>query len=920
MTRITIDGTAYDIAAPGNLLAAVLGLGLDLPYFCWHPALGSIGSCRQCAVVQFQSADDTRGRLVMACMTPVAAGMIVSVADQRARDFRAGIIESLMINHPHDCPVCAEGGECHLQDMTVMSGHRDRRYRGLKRTHRNQYLGPLVNHEMNRCIACYRCVRFYRDYAGGSDLAALGAHDHVYFGRHTDGVLQSEFAGNLVEVCPTGVFTDKPLAHDYTRKWDLQSAPSVCVACGVGCNTLPAERYGRLKRVHNRYNDAVNGYFLCDRGRFGQTFVNSAQRLAVAGVRAADGRFRAVSHAQATARLTALCAAPARVAGIGSPRASLESNWLLRKLVGADAFSAGFGAEEAALRAVLDALRHGAPAATLGEIEAADAVLILGEDLTQTAARVALALRQTVRNDAFAMARGIGLAPWQDAAVRNLAQDRNSPLAIISTAATRLDDIASHTARAAPADIARIGFAVAAALGGAAAAVDLEPAQAQLAARLAALLAAARRPLIVSGCGCLDAAVVQGADRVARALHRRNPATRVVFAVPECNSLGLGLLDDAALSLADLARRARAGTIDTLLVLENDLLRRGDARAVDDLLGSVQNVVVLDQLQTDTAARAHLALAVASFAECEGTLVSGEGRAQRLFPVIAPATARTPSWLWLSRLGQALGRTDFAGLDHVDAILAACAAECPALAGARDAAPGASYRDRVGLRIARQPQRYSGRTAMLADATLHEPRAPQDAESGLAFSMEGDNAAPPPALLPFVWAPGWNSNQSLLKFQAEIGGPLRGGPAGVRLIEPDAEPGIAAVPPPFAPRPDAWLLTPGYRLFGSEELSVHAPAIAELVREADIGLHPADAARLGVAAGDGVAIDGAGEAPAFPVRLDPSVPTGTAVFVVGCAATRSLRAGQWVALRAAPGLARRRDDVIASDRGAVPHD
>ena len=116
-----------------------------------------------------------------------------------------------MLNHPHDCPVCAEGGECHLQDMTVMVGHRDRHYRGRKNTHRNQYLGPLINHEMNRCITCYRCTRYYRDYAGGTDLAAMASHDHVYFGRHQEGVLQSEFAGNLVEVCPTGVFTDKTL-------------------------------------------------------------------------------------------------------------------------------------------------------------------------------------------------------------------------------------------------------------------------------------------------------------------------------------------------------------------------------------------------------------------------------------------------------------------------------------------------------------------------------------------------------------------------------------------------------------------------------------------------------------------------------------------------------------------------------------
>ena len=292
MPQITIDGKQYEVEAGANLLEAVLGLGLDLPYFCWHPAMGSVGSCRQCAMLQYQNAEDERGRLVMACMTPVTDDMHLSLSGERETAFRADVIEALMVNHPHDCPVCAEGGECHLQDMTVMSGHKERRYDGLKNTHVNQYLGPLINHEMNRCIACYRCVRYYQDYAGGTDLAAQGAHDHVYFGRHEDGVLESEFAGNLVEVCPTGVFTDKNLVHDYTRKWDLQSSPSICVGCGVGCNIAPGERYGRLKRIHNRYHQEVNGYFLCDRGRFGGDFVNHSERLTRCGQKQHDGSCR----------------------------------------------------------------------------------------------------------------------------------------------------------------------------------------------------------------------------------------------------------------------------------------------------------------------------------------------------------------------------------------------------------------------------------------------------------------------------------------------------------------------------------------------------------------------------------------------------------------------------------------------------
>ena len=245
MATIFIDNRPHDVPDGVNLLHACLSLGLNLPYFCWHPAMGSVGACRQCAVKQFRDEKDTHGKLVMACMTAAAPGRASRLTMPDAREFRTSVAEWLMVHHPHDCPVCDEGGECHLQDMTVMNGHAYRRYRGTKRTFTNQELGPFVNQEMNRCIQCYRCVRFYRDYAGGRDFDAFFLRDRVFFGRHEDGTLESEFSGNLVEVCPTGVFTDKTLKLHFTRKWDERTAPSVCVHCGIGCNTIPGERYGR---------------------------------------------------------------------------------------------------------------------------------------------------------------------------------------------------------------------------------------------------------------------------------------------------------------------------------------------------------------------------------------------------------------------------------------------------------------------------------------------------------------------------------------------------------------------------------------------------------------------------------------------------------------------------------------------------
>ncbi len=278
MATITIDGKEFDVDDTENLLAVALSKGFDLPYFCWHPELHSVGACRQCAVKSYRNDEDEKGMLVMACMTPCSDGGRFEIDDEEAAEMRRQVIEWLMTNHPHDCPVCEEGGECHLQDMTLMAGHTQRRYRGPKRTHKNQDLGPFINHEMNRCIACYRCVRYYRDYADGDDLRALGSHNNVYFGRESDGAFDNEFSGNLVEVCPTGVFTDKTLGAHYNRKWDMQNAPGICTHCSLGCNTSPGSRQGILKRIQNRYHGEINHYFLCDRGRFGAGFVNRDDR------------------------------------------------------------------------------------------------------------------------------------------------------------------------------------------------------------------------------------------------------------------------------------------------------------------------------------------------------------------------------------------------------------------------------------------------------------------------------------------------------------------------------------------------------------------------------------------------------------------------------------------------------------------
>jgi len=849
---VHIDGKPIEADPGRSLLRTCLSLGFDIPYFCWHPALESVGACRQCAVKLFRDEADTRGKIVMSCMTAVTDNMRISIDDPEVRKFRAANIEWLMLNHPHDCPVCDEGGECHLQDMTVMTGHVYRRTRFRKRTYRNQYLGPFINHEMNRCIQCYRCVRFYRDYAGWRDFNVFGSRDHVYFGRREEGVLESPFSGNLVEVCPTGVFTDKTFKKNYTRPWDIASAPSVCVHCGLGCNTLPGERYGQLRRVRTRYNGEVNGYFLCDRGRFGYEFVNSPRRLREPLIRdSVTAELAPASIEQALQRLREIVSGSEGIVGIGSPRASLEANFALRTLAGPDFFFAGIPEKEASLIALVAGILTRGPvaAASLAGIASSDAVLVLGEDLANTAPMAALEVLKSSRNASAAIAGEQHIPAWDDRAVRVAAQDRHGPLNVVASMETWLDRFATGAVRRAPDDIARLAFAVA---------HHIDPAlpevpgfgEDDLAKEIADKLKEAEHPLIISGVSPGNEQLIKGAANTAWALARTGKDARVSFVLPECNSLGLGLMSSRGIEAAlDAVEEGRA---DTMIILENDLFRKAPRERLVRCLEKLKHLVVIDHLFHETALGAEVVLPAATFAEASGTLVSNEGRAQRFFQVFVPEGNIRPSWLWLRDI---LALTE--GLEGVlwqtlDDCMSALARTMPVFSPVPDVAPGADFRI-LGQRIPRQPARASGRTSMHAHVNIHEQKPPEDHDSPLAFSMEGYGGEPPASLIPRFHFPGWNSVQSMNKFQIEVGGPLRGGDPGVRLIEPG---GLSERPDYFTDVPgkfmpgSKFLVIPLFHIFGSEELSSLSSSVEELIPEPYVALNPDDASRLGLDEGE----------------------------------------------------------------------
>ena len=981
MAVIHIDGTTVEVDGADNLLQACLSLGIDVPYFCYHPALGSVGSCRQCAVKQYQNKEDLeagRGRLVMSCMVAPSDDMYISVTDDEAKAFRKSMVELLMTNHPHDCPTCEEGGHCHLQDMTYMSGHNTRRYRFTKRTHHNQELGPFIAHEMNRCIACYRCVRFYKDYAGGEDLGVFASNNRVYFGRDKDGQFESEFSGNLTEVCPTGVFTDKTHSERYNRKWDMQYAPSICHGCSAGCNISPGERYGELRRIENRYNGEVNRYFLCDRGRFGYGYVNRSDRPTQALERINDKHVKInIDYAldETIKRLQGK-----KIVGIGSPRASLETNFALKNLVGFENFTTGLNHQQQSLvnKCIEILSTEGIYNPSMTDIETHDAVLILGEDITQTSSRVALSVRQAAKNEAIKMAAAAKTQAWLAEPVQRIAQGAVSPVYVIDVTQTKLDDISKASVVATPEDIIKLGFKIAEEIANFAddltqivnpaeqalvdAANDNSDGMHALAKQIAYDLIQADKPLVIAGTSLSSNAMIEAAAQITQVLtHKRasikateqeqidahnakvkaaqaqsqhqaqtlqpeddkelaakpeKPETgtnkdaqddverapaaelelkeanisysaqaSIYLTVPDANSIGVCLIGGH--SVEELL----ATDFDVVIVAENQLTDAIAASKLTQLLAD-KTVIALDHQLLDWHKEVDIVLPAASFAEADGTLVSSEGRAQRFFQVYDnnyyhPMSSIKEGWRWLHAVHSSLlGKpVDWTQLDDV---INALIATHPTLAPIKGAAPDADYRI-TGLKIAREPRRYSGRTAMRAPISVHEPMQPKDLDTGLTFSMEGYSGQQAAgSMIPFASSAGWNSPQAWNKYQDKIGGSLKGGDPGVRLFDQGerlAKRQYVAPEATSASRTDLQQgqakLVPIYNIYASSVMAARSPVVAEQLPVATWRISIEDAREWGIRAGDYLAIEVDQQQMTLPVQLVDYLAEGCIGYPVG---------------------------------------
>ena len=676
MPKLIIDDREIEVPAGTKVIEAAERLGIMIPRFCYHEAMGAVGACRMCAVKFVQG--PFKG-VQMSCLIDAQDGMVVSTTDEEAVAFRKQVIEWLMLNHPHDCPVCDEGGQCLLQDETVSSGHGIRRYTGKKRTYRDQYLGIYLSHEMNRCIHCYRCARFYQEFSGYRDLGAMQISNRVYFGRHTDGQLESPFQGNLADLCPTGVYTDKPSRYK-VRRWDLQRTPSLCIHCSLGCNTVANAHYRGVLRIEGRLNAAVNGHFICDPGRYGFAYTNggagrdsrpwkprtgSDTATWDEAVRDAAGKLARVEKEYG----------PGAIGVLGSTRNSLETLCALRRFARGRGWQAPswFPTPGAAVKshAVVSRLNEKL-AVSLAGIQKVDFLLAVGVDPLNEAPMLAYSMRQAFRNEAPVVVmdpRPVSL-PMKFEHIPAGPDSLEACLGAIVRGAVDRPEVEKLDPRA-------LDF------------YDLLPKEYTrdpgVAEKLGAVIARFRascRPVIICGTDVVRESTPAFAADAASLLSLVKPDAGFFAVLPGADAFGAALLNgDGTRSHADVLEGIENGSIRALLVVESDPFRScSDHARWEAALEKLDEVVVLDYLPSETVGRTNVFLPTCTVFEAGSSFINQEGRVQharqahvggislwgdpqppRTFSDRVPGGEHKPAWQALADIAAAMdpSRTDF---------------------------------------------------------------------------------------------------------------------------------------------------------------------------------------------------------------------------------------------------------------------
>jgi len=642
MLELEIDGRKLEVADGSTIMDAANQAGIYVPHFCYHRKLSIAANCRMC-LVEVEKAP----KPLPACATPVTKGMKVSTHSEQAITAQKGVMEFLLINHPLDCPICDEGGECQLQDLAVGYGASGSRYAEMKRVVNNKNLGPLISTEMTRCIHCTRCVRFGQEIAGIMELGMIGRGEHSEIIAFVGKTVDSELSGNVIDLCPVGALTSKPFRYS-ARAWELSRRPSVSPHCGLGSNLTVQVKQNRVMRVLPREHEEINECWLSDKDRFSYEGLNSAQRLVKPMIKR-NGAWQEVDW-QVALEFVANGLKQVRdrhgadqIAALATPHQTLEELYLLQKLArGIGSNHVDFRTRQSDFSA--DGSLAGVPwlGMKIADLAQLDRVLVIGSALRKDHPLLAHRLRQAAKHQLQINL----LNPVDDDLLMRVA---NKAIVAPSRLADALAQITKAVAQAKNAVLpAELQAAIADVV------VD------DVAKRIADSLASGTHAGIFLGNLAQHHPAATQLHALAQVLSDLIGA-KFGFLGEAANSVG-GYLANAtpAQGLNALQMVAQPRKAYVLLGVEPELDCHDPAQALG-AMKQAEFVVALSPYQHRALDYAHALLPVAPFTETSGTFVSTEGRVQSFRAVVQPLAQTRPAWKVLRVLGNLLG---IAGFDY----------------------------------------------------------------------------------------------------------------------------------------------------------------------------------------------------------------------------------------------------------------
>ncbi|HXF66646.1 MAG TPA: NADH-quinone oxidoreductase subunit NuoG [Burkholderiales bacterium] len=643
MVEIEIDGRQLEVADGATIMDAANQAGIYIPHFCYHRKLSIAANCRMC-LVHVEKAP----KPLPACATPVTRGMKVHTHSEQALAAQKGVMEFLLINHPLDCPICDQGGECQLQDLAVGYGASGSRYQEPKRVVLNKELGPLISTDMTRCIHCTRCVRFGQEIAGVMELGMIGRGEHAEIVTFVGRTVDSELSGNVIDLCPVGALTSKPFRYT-ARTWELVRRPSVSPHCGLGSNLIVQVKQNRVMRVLPRENEAINECWLSDKDRFSYEGLNSEQRLARPMLRQ-GGAWKEVEWpvaldfvAKELSRIRDRHGASS-IGMLATPHQTLEELFLLGKL--AREFCSGnadFRLRQSDFG--LDGRRLGAPwlGMKIAEIGALDRVLVVGSTLRKDHPLLAHRLRQAARR----AAQVSFIHPFDDEPLMRVA---HRALVAPSAMPAMLAQVVKAAAQAKNAPLPET-------LRGALERLTVG----ETASRIAASLVSGKNAAVFLGNLAQHHPAASQLHELGLALAELAGA-RFGFLGEAANSVGgylAGCLPcTGGLNAAQMLARPLKAYL--LLGVEPELDTH-DPRGALAAMRAASLVVAMSPYQHRATEYAHVLLPISPFTETDGTFVNTEGTVQSFEAVVRPLGETRPAWKVLRVLANLLG---LAGFEH----------------------------------------------------------------------------------------------------------------------------------------------------------------------------------------------------------------------------------------------------------------